>query len=262
MYDQASLKHWIQAGHLEPASIESCHEAFASHPTRALVLKHVLLDSVAEALNRFLSHEARFETAYGLYSEQAKDGNLSGVSRTAWFEADEDQRFYKFSDYAGAVDEFRPTPNRTTFQNFFSALRSDECKFFFEAISGLKLGSPPLINAYSYRSGDFLSHHTDDVKGKRLSFVFYLSSGWQRKFGGLLNLIDSDGEVTTVDPDYNSLVIFDVAARTKHFISPVEQCAGKRARLTISGWFLTPYDGKERRRAETTNCTNDHEQFA
>ena len=240
MYDHATLKHWIQDGHLEPAAIGSYREAFDSNPARALVLKHVLLDPLAKALSRFLSHEARFETVYGLYSERARDGNLSDVSPTAWFEADENQRFYKFSDYAGVLDGFRPSTNQTMFQNFFSTLRSNKCKLFFEAISGLKLGWPPLINAYSYRSGDFLSLHTDDVKGKRLSFVFYLSIGWQRQFGGVLNLIDSDGRVITVDPDYNSLVIFDVAARTRHFISPVEQCAGERARLTISGWFLTP----------------------
>jgi Rps23 Pro-64 3,4-dihydroxylase Tpa1-like proline 4-hydroxylase len=238
--DHASLKHWIQDGHLEPAAIGSYRKAFASNPARALVLKHVLLDNLAEALSRFLSHEARFETVYGLYSEGARDGNLAGVSPTAWFEAEESQRFYRFSDYAGVLDEFQASTNQTMFEHFFSTLRSNECKRFFEAISGLVLGRPPLVNAYSYRPGDFLNHHTDDVKGKRLSFVFYLSIGWRRQFGGVLNLIDSDGRVITVDPDFNSLVIFDVAARTRHFISPVERCAGERARLTISGWFLTP----------------------
>jgi Rps23 Pro-64 3,4-dihydroxylase Tpa1-like proline 4-hydroxylase len=78
------------------------------------------------------------------------------------------------------------------------------------------------------------------VKGKRLSFVFYLSGGWETRFGGLLHLIHSDGRLTTVEPDYNSLVIFDVAAQTGHFINPVEQSAGARVRLTISGWFLRP----------------------
>ena len=240
MSDHASLKHWIQDGHLEPAAIGRYRKAFASNPARALVVKHVLLEPVAEALSRFLSCEARFETVYGLYSERARDGNLGGVSPAAWFEAQENQRFYRFSDYAGVLDEFQSSSNQRMFQNFFSTLRSNECKLFFEAISGLKLGLPPLINAYCYRSGDFLSNHTDNVKGKRLSFVFYLSIGWRRRFGGVLNLIDSDGRVITVDPDYNSLVIFDVAARSRHFISPVEHCAGERARLTISGWFLTP----------------------
>lgn len=240
MSDQLRLNDWVQSRHLQPDTIEACRQAFISHPARVLVLKNFLLDSVAEKLSRFLSHEARFELAYGLYSKNVKDGNISGVSLTAWLEAEEEERFYRFSDYAGVLDEFQLSSNQTVFQRFFPALRNNKFKLFFEEISGLELGSTPLINAYSYKSGDFLSHHTDDVKSKRLSFVFYFSPHWEHRFGGLLHLIDHNGDVTEVDPDYNSLVIFDVAAKTKHFINPVEQCAGERARLTISGWFLAP----------------------
>jgi Rps23 Pro-64 3,4-dihydroxylase Tpa1-like proline 4-hydroxylase len=240
MSDRVWLKDWVQSRHLQPDAIEASRQTFTSHPARVLVLKKFLLDPVAEKLSRFLSHEARFELAYGLYSKNVKDGNISGVSATAWLEAGEEEKFYRFSDYAGVLDKFQLSPNRTVFQQFFSALRNDKFRLFFEAISGLELGSSPLINAYSYKSGDFLSHHTDDVKSKRLSFIFYLSRHWDRRFGGLLHLIDSNDDVTEVDPDYNSLVIFDVAAKTTHFITPVEQCAGERARLTISGWFLAP----------------------
>jgi len=240
MSDQISLKDWVQSRHLQPRTMESYRQAFISHPARLLVLKGFLLNPVAEKLSRFLSNEARFELAYGLYSKNVKDGNISGVSSTAWLEAEEGERFYRFSDYAGALAEFQLSSNRAVFQQFFSALRNNEFKLFFEEISGLELGSAPLINAYSYKTGDFLSHHSDDVKSKLLSFVFYLSPHWEHRFGGLLHLIARNGDVTKVDPEYNSLIIFDVAAKTEHFISPVEQCAGERARLTISGWFLTP----------------------
>jgi Rps23 Pro-64 3,4-dihydroxylase Tpa1-like proline 4-hydroxylase len=240
MSDQVWPKDWVQARHLQPGTIESYRKAFTSHPARVLVLKDFLLDQVAEKLNRFLSHEARFELSYGLYSKKVKDGNIPSVTAAAWLEAEEGERFYRFSDYAGLLDEHQLSSNRAVFQQFFFALRDDESRLFFQELSGLELSSNPLINAYSYRSGDFLSYHTDDVKSKRLSFVFYFSPHWERRFGGLLHLIDDGGDVTVVEPDYNSLVIFDVAARTRHFISPVEQCAGERARLTISGWFLAP----------------------
>ncbi|HYP26920.1 MAG TPA: 2OG-Fe(II) oxygenase family protein [Blastocatellia bacterium] len=234
------LKDWVQPGYLQPDTVESCRRAFNSHPARMLVLKDFLPDQVAEKLSRFLSHEARFEPAYGLYSKNVRDGNLSGVSPSAWLESGEGEKFYRFSDYAGVLDEFQSSPNRTLFQQFFSALRGDGFRLFFEGVSGLELGPAPLINAYSYGPGDFLSLHTDDVKSKRLSFVFYLSPHWERRFGGLLHMIDHKGDVTEVDPDYNSLVIFDVSAKTEHYINPVERCAGGRARLTVSGWFLAP----------------------
>jgi Rps23 Pro-64 3,4-dihydroxylase Tpa1-like proline 4-hydroxylase len=240
MADQLWLKDWIQSTFLQPDAIAASRQAFISHPARALVLQNFLPDPVAEKISRFLSQEARFEVAYGLYSKKVKDGNISGVTATQWLEAEEEARFYRFSDYAGVLNEFEASSNRTMFQQFCSALRNNEFKLFFEEISGLRLGSSPLINAYSYKSGDFLSHHTDDVRNKRLSFIFYFSPHWEHRFGGLLHLIDPDGEVTKIDPSYNSLVIFDVAAKTEHFINPVEQCAGKRARLTVSGWFLEP----------------------
>jgi Rps23 Pro-64 3,4-dihydroxylase Tpa1-like proline 4-hydroxylase len=240
MSDHVWLKDWVQSRHLQPGAIESCRDAFTSHPARVAVLKDFLLDPVAESLSRFLSHEARFERAYGLYSRSVKDGNISGVSSAAWLEAEESERFYRFSDYAGVLEEFQRSPNRAAFQQFFSALRDDRFRPFFEELSGLELGAAPLINAYSYWSGDFLADHTDDVKSKRLIFVFYLSPHWERRFGGLLHLVDPGGGLTQIDPDYNSLLIFDVAAKTRHFISPVEPCAGERARLTISGWFLSP----------------------
>jgi Rps23 Pro-64 3,4-dihydroxylase Tpa1-like proline 4-hydroxylase len=242
MADQLWLKDWVQSTHLQPDRIEACRQAFLSHPARVLVLKNFLLDAVAEKISRFLSREARFELAYGLYAKNAKDGNISGVSPAAWLEAEEEEKFYRFSDYAGVLDEFTVSANQTMFQQFFSALRDKKFKLFFEEISGLNLDASPLINAYSYKPGDFLSHHTDDVKSKRLSFVFYFSPHWEHRFGGLLHLIDRNGEVIEIDPDYNSLVIFDVAAKTEHFINPVEPCAGERARLSVSGWFLEPYN--------------------
>src|SRR5215213_1492110 len=238
MSDRVWLKDWVQSRYLQADTLESYRRAFTSHPARVLVLKDILLDEVAEKLSRFLSHEARFELTHGLYSQNVKDGNISDVSPAAWLEAEEEKRFYRFSDYAGVLDEFQLSPNRTVFQQFFSALRNNKFRLFFEEISGLELGSTPLINAYSYHSGDFLGLHTDDVKGKRLSFIFYLSPHWERPFGGSLHLISHSGDVTEIAPDYNTLVIFDVAAETKHFIDPVEQCAGERARLTVSGWFL------------------------
>ena len=240
MSDQLSLKDWVQSRHLQPDTLKSCRRAFDSHPARVLILKDFLLDQAAEKLSRFLSHEARFELAYGLYAKNVRDGNISGVSASAWGEAGEGEQFYRFSDYAGVLDGFESSPNRAAFQQFCSALRSDGFKLFFEAISGLELGPTPLINAYSYRPGDFLSLHSDDVKSKRLSFVFYLSPHWERRFGGVLHMLDGKGGVTEVDPDYNSLVVFDVSAKTEHFINPVEPCAGERARLTVSGWFLAP----------------------
>ena len=239
MVDHCRLNSWIHSRHLNPEVIEAYRRAFTSHPARVLVLRDFLVTEVAERLSQFLSFEAKFKSVYGLYSKVHRDGNISDVSKDTWFEAEEQNRFYRWSDYVGVFDEYRLSSNLFLFRDLLLAFRQNEFRNFFEEISGLRFGSTPLINAYSYGAGDFLSSHTDDVKSKRLSFVLYLSAHWERRFGGLLHLIDPNGDLIEIEPDYNSLVIFDVTARTEHFVSPVEPCAGETARLTISGWFLT-----------------------
>lgn len=205
-----------------------------------LVIKRFLLAEVARSLSRFLTYEADFTISYGLYSNANRYGNVADISERDWLEADPQSRFYRFSEITGALKQYSESANLEVFRNLVAALKGGDFKSYFEAVTGIDLGPVPLVNAYSYRVGDFLSLHTDDVKEKRLSFVFYLSPQWESDFGGTLHLIDSDGNVCEVSPEHNSLVIFDVTAKTEHFISPVEAGAGDKARLTVSGWFLTP----------------------
>jgi hypothetical protein len=238
MTDHSRLTAWIHPRHLDHQVVQVYCRAFTRHPVRILVLKDFLVYKIAERLSHFLSCEARFKSSYGLYSRAHKDGNVSDVSKETWLEAEEHNRFYRWSDYIGIFDEFRLSSNLLLFQNFLLAFRGNDFKKFFEEVSGLRFGPSPLLNAYSYKTGDFLGSHTDDVKSKRLSFVLYLSANWERRFGGILHLNDRTGDIIRIEPDYNSLVIFDVTAGTEHFVSPVEACAGEKARLTISGWFL------------------------
>src|ERR1044072_7054286 len=241
MSDQAPITSWIQPHHLRSEAIKNHHQLFTSHPSRMLVIKQFLLTEVARSLSLFLTHEADFTISYGLYSNANRYGNVPDISERDWLEADPQNRFYRFSEITGALEQYRSRLNPTMFRHFVAALKGDDFRSYFEKVSGIELGPVPLVNAYSYSVGDFLSLHTDDVKDKRLSFVFYLSPQWEPDFGGTLNLIDSDGSVLEVSPEHNSLVIFDVTAKTEHFISPVEASAGDKARLTISGWFLTPH---------------------
>lgn len=239
---QGSLGSWIQPRHLQNEAIKHHHQLFTSHPARLLVIKQFLLDEVAESLSRFLTDEAAFTLSHGLYSNANRHGNVPDIGEQAWREAEPRNRFYRFSEIIGALAEYRSSANLTAFRNFVAALKGDAFRAYFEEVSGIDLGPTPLVNAYSYSVGDFLSLHTDDVKDKRLSFVFYLSPQWEPGFGGTLHLIDPDGNVLQISPEHNNLLIFDVTARTEHFISPVEASAGDKARMTISGWFLTPHN--------------------
>lgn len=45
---------------------------------------------------------------------------------------------------------------------------------------------------------------------------------------------------STVEATYNSLVVFDTRAGTKHYVVPIADGVGERKRLTIGGWYHEP----------------------
>ena len=82
--------------------------------------------------------------------------------------------------------------------------------------------------------GDFLRPHSDDNRNRRLALVIYLSHNWQRDFGGLLRVVHEDGNFTEVEPEFNSMIAFDVLSAPAHFVLPI--CADQ-PRLSIGGWY-------------------------
>ena len=96
------------------------------------------------------------------------------------------------------------------------------------------------INAQAtrYLPGHFLKQHNDEnlEEGRIYAYVLGFSKDWNPDWGGLLNILDEDGNiVNSVIPEYNSLSIFKVPQN--HFVSYVSPFAGSE-RLAITGWLL------------------------
>lgn len=91
--------------------------------------------------------------------------------------------------------------------------------------------------ATSYRAGDFLTEHDDDVAGKnrRAAYVFGITSAWSSDWGGLLMFPNEDGRtVQAFPPGMNRLRLFSVPAR--HSVSYVAAFADQ-SRLSVTGWL-------------------------
>jgi hypothetical protein len=199
-----------------------------------LVLRDFLLDMVAERLSRFLAVEAEFQTVYGLYSVGGRY-----ATEDEWLAAAVDDRYLRFGAFSGPRPEFQLSPNLLTYLQFRQAFRDRRFTALFEELSGLSLG-PSTFSVHAMRVGDFLYAHTDAVEDRRLAFVLYLSSDWQPRFGGALQVVAPGATVLRIEAEYNSLVIFDVTARTEHLVSPIEPVAGETARLSLGGWISQP----------------------
>jgi 2OG-Fe(II) oxygenase superfamily len=238
MIDKVWLSNWVQAQHLESENIKSYYEAFNFHPARALVLKDFLRGEVAEHLAHFLINEAQYRTIFGIYSDTAERDPIVNVTEDTWLQTEEENRFYKFKQFIGLSDKFLLTTNTVTFLKFRAAYASAKFRALIEQISRLALGPVPTINMYSYGSGDYLRTHCDVGKNKRLAYVIYLTPNWTPGLGGALHLINPNADLTKVEAEFNSIVLFDVKAKTRHFVAPIEGSAAPR--ITISGWWHEP----------------------
>jgi len=235
MIDPGWLRSWIQPQHLEESTLLVYRQTLESHPARLVVLRSFLHNQVADNLTRFLRSEAEFQPVYGLYS------NHNYVPEADWLRAEESDRFFRYGVMSGVRPEFQLSSNLITYLQFRTAFRDKRFKAFFEQLSGFSIGSLT-FKVHSMKTGDFLHSHTDDVDDRRLAFALYLSSHWHPSFGGALHMVGNREKLAAVEAEYNSIAIFDVTAKTKHFIGPIEPAAGEMTRLSITGWLRDPTD--------------------
>ena len=235
MIDRQRLASWIQPQHLEDRALEVYKNAFTCHAARLVVIKDFLVPQVADRLSRFLAHEAEFKPEYGLYSIEG------AVKEEEWLLADDQDRFFRLGKLVGTPPQFQTSPNALTYLQFRMAFQRPEFKAFFEAIADMPLGWSDDFGAHSMTRGDFLRPHSDDNRNRQLALVIYLTPAWQRAFGGVLRVVHKDGSSTDVEPEYNSLIAFDVLSAPAHLVSPIEGDATEHPpRLSIGGWYHQP----------------------
>lgn len=110
---------------------------------------------------------------------------------------------------------------------------------FLNEITGLELVGLNTLFLSKYKSGNFLSPHSDKGNGK-LAFVINISSGWKPQYGGVLHFMN-DERTEIIDsfvPEFNSFVIFNVPHPhgIPHFVSHVSPNV-RFNRYAITGWF-------------------------
>jgi Rps23 Pro-64 3,4-dihydroxylase Tpa1-like proline 4-hydroxylase len=233
MLDRKRLESWIQPQHLEDRALDAYQGAFTSHPARMAVVRDFLQPQVAERLSRFLAVEAEFAPQFGLYSIE------TAVTEEDWLRAADRDRLFRLGKLVGTPPQFRTSPNALTYLQFRMTFQRPEFKAFFERISGMSLGDSDDFGSHAMAAGDFLRPHSDDNRNRRLALVIYLTPGWEPAFGGSLRVIHKDESFTDVEPEYNSVVAFDVLTAPEHLVLPIKSSGDKR-RLTIGGWYPKP----------------------
>ena len=102
-------------------------------------------------------------------------------------------------------------------------------------ITGLELTHLTTLFISKYKSGNFLSPHSDRGNG-RLAFVINLTKFWKPQYGGNLHFMNDDRTeiLDTFVPEFNNLVVFYVPEGdgVPHVDPNV-----KHNRFAVTGWF-------------------------
>jgi Rps23 Pro-64 3,4-dihydroxylase Tpa1-like proline 4-hydroxylase len=122
-------------------------------------------------------------------------------------------------------------------------LNSDEFKKMLSEITGLEITQLNTMFLSKYKSGHFLSPHSDKGNGK-IAFVMNLTKGWQPQYGGNLHFLSEDRTkiVETWTPAFNNMVVFFVPPDKEeffglpHFVGHVAPGL-KISRYAITGWY-------------------------
>jgi Rps23 Pro-64 3,4-dihydroxylase Tpa1-like proline 4-hydroxylase len=210
------------------AAIRDARSRFAAHPGHLLVLRSFLFDPFAQRLGWFLTEEAHFRPAYGLYSRPGE------ATKDEWLRSHDGDRLYRHE----ILYRFDPRLSDSTiaYVRFRAALEDPRFLGYFAALTSIELASIH-IHVHSSRHGDFIRPHDDEMNGRRLAFVLYLSPEWSTELGGALQVVDASGAAVEVEAEFNTLVVFDLRDHQHHSISPIVAAAGSRRRVSIGGWL-------------------------
>jgi Rps23 Pro-64 3,4-dihydroxylase Tpa1-like proline 4-hydroxylase len=123
-------------------------------------------------------------------------------------------------------------------QNLRHLLESKDFINFLNSVTDMNLTKLTTMFMSRYRSGHFLSPHSDKGNG-RLAFVISLSKDWKPQYGGLLHFLSQDREtiIDTYCSIFNNMIIFGVDELDQpHFVSHVSPNVLFN-RISIGGWY-------------------------
>ena len=85
-----------------------------------------------------------------------------------------------------------------------------------------------------YKDTDFLLCHDDQLEGRKIAFLFYLSD-LTEKDGGALAFYSKDFRTAKhIIPKFNTFACFEVSPISYH---EVQEVVTDKQRIAIAGWF-------------------------
>ena len=125
------------------------------------------------------------------------------------------------------------------FKTITEKLLSTEFLTTIESQTNTKLSSTKLdLFGSIYKNTHHLLPHDDQLEGRAVAFIYYLSTLKEKDGGALALYASRNGKPTTVatriQPTFNTFVFFPVTTTSFH---EVEEVITDTERVALSGWF-------------------------
>jgi prolyl 3-hydroxylase /prolyl 3,4-dihydroxylase len=120
-------------------------------------------------------------------------------------------------------------------KDFRAFLLSEEFLSYIESITDLKLKRKAIdLSGSLYQDTDYLLCHDDQLEGRKIAFLFYLTD-MGKSDGGNLALIDQKMKTAKrIVPKAGKFAFFEVSPISYH---EVEEVLNKKQRFALGGWF-------------------------
>jgi prolyl 3-hydroxylase /prolyl 3,4-dihydroxylase len=202
------LKEWLNPSFLDEQTINKLKTDFKENkPFEHLEIKHFLKEDKINELIEALANEEFIQ----------KESDLFKLKQT---------------------NDLKSSSNKTI-EAFRSFLISEPFITFMEHLTDLKI-KPNTVDLAGtlYEYTDYLLCHDDQLEGRSIAFLLYLTDLEERE-GGTLSLLESNFETPTkvtrrITPKTNTFAFFKVTNRSFH---EVEEVIVKKQRVAFGGWF-------------------------
>ena len=206
--EKAAIYDWVESNNFEKNSLDSLRNRFR----KGMPYPHIVIDNFLQVDKaRLLLKELKKEEF------KEKEADLFKFNQT------DDLYFSKNKK----IKEFHKACCNWEFFNFISHM------------TGVKFKGTLDMAGTLYESADYLLCHDDELEGRKIAYVLYLSEEFGPKDGGAFCLFDSvkgkpNKIVKKYGPRFNRLLLFEVSEKSFH---EVEENLSKKTRYAISGWL-------------------------
>jgi Rps23 Pro-64 3,4-dihydroxylase Tpa1-like proline 4-hydroxylase len=224
---------------------------------RGLLVRVGAPSDAAPCILDYLDEEYRSDAALAAIGHHLSTGRCLVLNNA--FQADFAERMYASLDETSSwlvnedfsIESFSYHHHNIFEQHLFThemrlcadMLGSEPTKKIMGRLSNRDCSGEPAFGAGLYLPGDYSLPHNDENGLRSVTFIWYLTKGWDALWGGQLHWCPT---WQMVQPDFNTLVLFDVSATTRHFVAQVRPTA-KGRRYTINAWWQSPTEESARK---------------